>query len=38
MKHLSLLLHEFWSGLPEAISCFGEALCAVVREEADNER
>ncbi len=34
MKQLSLLLHEFWSDLPEAISCCGEAFYAVAREEA----
>lgn len=38
MKQLSLLLHEFCSGLPEAIACFGGAFCAVLSEEADHER
>jgi len=38
MKQLSLLLHEFFSGLPEAIACFGAAFCAVVREETGDER
>lgn len=38
MKQLSLLLREFWVGLPEAIACFGGAFCAVLREETGDER
>jgi hypothetical protein len=36
MKQLSLVLREFWSGLPDAIACFGGAFCAVLREESDH--
>ncbi len=38
MKQLSLVLREFWSGLPDAIACYGGALCGVLREENDHEQ
>lgn len=33
MKQLTLLLHDFWFGLPRAFATFGEALCGLPREE-----